>query len=104
MSTTTASNRPNERHHCDDKPYSFNALIRDLGNDPYLMINVCVYSQNGSICTHNQVYMSQSERTITQDTIIFSRDESNITVSNTDELDQNWYANRMGFILKVYRE
>ncbi len=102
--STSLSNRPERPHHRDDKPYSFNALICDLKNDPYLMIHVCVYSQNGTILTHDKIYMSQAERNITENAIHFIRDDTTITITNTDELDQNWYTNRMGFILKVYRE
>ncbi len=102
--STSSSNRPERPHHRDDKPYTFNNLVNELKRDPYLMIHVCVYSQNGTILTHDKIYMSQAEREITQDAIHFTRDNTTITITNTDELDQNWYANRMGFILKVYRE
>jgi hypothetical protein len=86
--------RPPTKIHQDDRPITFERIKREFATDPYASIDLRIYRDQAMI-TETSIYFQSSEVKRDQDKVY--------EVTSKDVLDQNWYANGMGYILRVYR-
>jgi hypothetical protein len=104
METIMNRHRPEIRIHPDDRQVPFDQIRREFIADPYVSIDLVIYRDQGTRSESYAFYRSD-EIQFLEDRVIFKHREGDqvAEVLSTDEFDQNWYANRMGYILRVYR-
>lgn len=101
---TTTITRPPTKIHRDDRPVTFEKIKREFLADPYVSIDLRIYRDQGMITDSSDYFDSDEVRFDENEVIFQKRDQDQIyKVTSADVLDQNWYANRMGYILRVYR-
>ena len=102
--TTTTTTRPLMKIHRDDLPVTFERIKREFLADPYVSIDLRIYRDQAMV-TESSGYFNPDEIQFEENQVLFQkRDQDQIyIVTAEDVMDQNWYANRMGYILRVYR-
>ncbi len=104
ISTTTITTRPPTKIHQDDLPVTFERIKREFLADPYVSVDLRIYRDQAMV-TETSIYFHSDEINFEENQVIFQkRDQDQVyKVTSEDEIDQNWYANGMGYILRVYR-
>lgn len=102
--TTTTTTRPPTKIHRDDRPVTFEKIKREFLADPYASIDLRIYRDQAMV-TEASIYFDYDEIRFEENQVLFQkRDQDQVyIITSEDVMDQNWYANRMGYILRIYR-
>ncbi len=96
--------RPNTKTHPDDKDVSFEFIKNEFKRDPYTWIDLRIYHNNGTEEENYGIFRGLDEIKFSEDQVIFNKGDKQFIVNCESQLVQNWYANRIGYILAVYCE
>ncbi len=104
INTSTITTRPPTKIHRDDRPITFERIKGEFLVDPYVSVDLRIYRDQAMV-TETSIYFQSSEIKFEENQVLFQkRDQDQVyIVTSEDVIDQNWYANGMGYILRVYR-
>ena len=97
--------RPATPLHRDDRDITLDAIRREFLNDPYVMIDLVIYHKNGTIGDHIGLFEDEEIDFRENELGLKKRgSDQEYIITNEDQFVQNWYANRMGYIIRLFRE
>ncbi len=95
--------KPSTKVHPDDRDVSFEFIKNEFKKNPYSWIDLRIYHNNGEIIENSDIFRGD-EINFTEDQVLFTKGDKQFIVNQDSQLIQNWYANRIGYILRVYCE